>query len=260
MECYPSFNEICLNKKRLEVKLIFVNSLSKHRFIWNFVAFGLAFIFGPFILSSQVIVVDPVFPTVNDTVVILFDASQGNAALKNFNGPVYMHTGLITDQSVSGTDWKFVQGTWATNDPRLLMQSMGNDRYQIKLHIKSFYKIPDGEKVNKLAFVFRNLSGSIVGRDASGADIYYNLSKVDSGFESILINPDVPFLLVQKNDLIPIQIACSKNAEIKIFQNDILLVDSSNINKLNYDITAQSKGQYDIRIECISGTETRIHP
>jgi hypothetical protein len=259
MDCYTLFNEIGLNKDGIKIQLIFVNCLSKHKLICNFIALVLACIFVPFLGSSQVISVDPVFPTVNDTVVILFDASQGNAALKNFNGPVYVHTGLITDQSVNSTDWKFVQGAWATNDPRLLMQSLGNNRYQIRLHIKSFYKIPDGEKVNKLAFVFRNVSGSIVGRDASGADIYYNLSKVDSGFESILINPDVPFLLVQKNDLIPIQIACSKNAEIKIFQNDILLVDSLNINKLNFNITAQSNGQYDIRIECNSGTETRIH-
>ena len=48
---------------------------------------------------GQVVWTDPPFPTQFDDVTVYFDAKEGNGALQGFNGQVFAHTGLITNQS-----------------------------------------------------------------------------------------------------------------------------------------------------------------
>ncbi len=119
------------------------------------------------ISTSQVIEVDPVFPRVTDNVTITFNAVEGNGALTGVS-PVYAHTGVITSESSSGTDWKHVQVNWGTPDPHVLMQNLGNNRHSISYNIHDYYGVNDGETVLKLAFVFRNANGTIVGRNSDG--------------------------------------------------------------------------------------------
>ena len=67
-------------------------------------------------LDAQVITVNPVFPTAADPVVITFNADKGDMGLKDYPGDdVYAHTGVITDKSSGGSDWKYVIATWSTN-------------------------------------------------------------------------------------------------------------------------------------------------
>ena len=58
--------------------------------------------------NSQILEITPAFPTANDYVTIIYDATQGNGALTDVS-PVYAHCGLITDQSTTPTDWKFIK-------------------------------------------------------------------------------------------------------------------------------------------------------
>ena len=44
---------------------------------------------------SQILSVSPAFPTINDVVTIVYDATEGNGALTGVS-PVYAHTGVIT--------------------------------------------------------------------------------------------------------------------------------------------------------------------
>ncbi|MEZ4761931.1 MAG: hypothetical protein R3C26_01600 [Calditrichia bacterium] len=37
----------------------------------------------------------PEFPTENDSIVVIFDATEGDGGLQGFNGDVYAHTGVI---------------------------------------------------------------------------------------------------------------------------------------------------------------------
>ena len=46
---------------------------------------------------AQIITVSPALPTDQDAVVVTFDATQGNAALMNYTGDVYAHTGVKVD-------------------------------------------------------------------------------------------------------------------------------------------------------------------
>jgi hypothetical protein len=62
--------------------------------------------------DAQVVISNPTFPSSKDEITLTFDATLGNKGLQDFQGTIYAHTGLITDQSKTGTDWKYVQGTW----------------------------------------------------------------------------------------------------------------------------------------------------
>ena len=63
-------------------------------------------------LAAQLIISDPPFPNENDEVSIVFNAAEGNAGLAGYTGDVYVHTGVITDQSTSTSDWKYVKTEW----------------------------------------------------------------------------------------------------------------------------------------------------
>ena len=134
-------------------------------------------------VNSQVITVNPVFPISSGPVVITFNADQGNMGLKDYAGDdVYAHTGVITNQSISGSDWKYVIAAWGTNLPKAKLTKVSANVYTLAISpsIREFYGVPAGEKILKLAFVFRNSGGSVTGRDVGGADIFYNVS--EAGF------------------------------------------------------------------------------
>ena len=117
----------------------------------------------------------------NDTVTIVYNAAMGNAALLNHQGPVYMHTGLITPLSTGPNDWKNVVGNWGQADTQVLMTHQGNNIYTKLVHLASFYGVNAADPVNFLAFVFRNASGSVVGRSSSNNDILVPLNVFQSG-------------------------------------------------------------------------------
>ncbi|MFZ9597825.1 MAG: hypothetical protein ACO28T_05445, partial [Schleiferiaceae bacterium] len=100
-------------------------------------------------VSAQILSVTPAFPTQNDTVTVVYDATQGNAALTGVS-PVYAHAGLITSASTSLTNWQFVQGTWGQPTAKVLMTNLGNNKHQIKYHIPTFYGFPGGTQVQQL--------------------------------------------------------------------------------------------------------------
>src|SRR5258706_3693126 len=130
------------------------------------------FIFFYYQTQAQVVWTAPAFPTKSDDVTVYFDATKGNAALAGFQGDVYAHTGVITSASMSGSDWKHVIGNWGTADARVLMTRVSQNIYSLSYNITNFYGIPAPEEVLKMAVVFRNVNGSIVGRDTDGSDIY----------------------------------------------------------------------------------------
>jgi hypothetical protein len=161
----------------------------------------------------------PVFPNIDDNVTIVFHSDEGNAALNNSSGPIYAHTGVITNLSTSSTDWKHVQTTWGIADPKGLMTNAGSNTWTKTFKIRDFYSIPNTETVLKMAFVFRNTSGSIVGRAADGSDIFYDVYPNDGALRTKFLAPTAASFISQSGQNIPVKGAASLQSDMKLFDN-----------------------------------------
>ncbi|MEZ4828518.1 MAG: alpha-amylase family glycosyl hydrolase [Bacteroidia bacterium] len=217
------------------------------------ILFSILSVLLPFSLRAQILSVDPVFPTPDDTVTIVYDATQGNAALTGVS-PVYAHAGLITNASTTPNDWKYVQGNWGTADPKVLMTSLGNNKHQIKYHIRTYYGVPGGETVKELAFVFRNVDGSKVGRDTDGSDIYYPVFTSGDLHVAILTPASAAFATV--NDIIEIKAAASDSSALTLYENGVSVNQASG-KSMVYSYTPTSQGNKWLRFEADNGTSVK---
>ncbi len=209
-------------------------------------------VFKSFSLKSQVVTYTPEYPRVTDSITIIFNAAEGNGALAGIN-PVYMHTGVVTNRSVSLYDWKYRPAIWGTADSTVLMESLGNNLFTVTFRIDSFYDIPNNVTAINLGFVFRNADGSIVGRDIDGSDIFIPLYK--PGFDARLTSPlDLP-LIVSTGTQIPIEVTSTDTALIFIYHNDSLIIQDNAI-KLDTQVNAIQTGKYWIKFSAQSGMGT----
>ena len=208
-------------------------------------------------LIAQVLDVSPAFPTVNDVVTITYDATQGNGTLVG-QSQIYAHAGLITSASTSPSNWQYVQGNWGTVDPQVAMTNIGNNKHTITIDIDQFYGYPIATTtVLKLAFVFRTANGSIVGRNADGSDIFYDVYPVNAGLLGQFFHPNNGSIF-NLNDQITINAEANTNAWLQLRQDGVVLSTLSNATTLDYNLTASSAGTHLLEFEVNDGTSTII--
>lgn len=211
--------------------------------------FSLLFLFLLSIISleGQVITTDPIFPTEADSVKIIFNASQGNSGLAGYSDEMWAHTGVLTDKSSSGTDWKYVVAGWSENTDKAKLISLGNDLWELNIgpSIREFYEVPDGEKIEKLAFVFRNSDGSLTGRDTGGGDVYTDV--YEQGLNLTIVNPFKEFLLTDPDEEISIEASATFADSIVIFMDDVRLSSSNNAT-INYSLISPQTGIHLVRV------------
>lgn len=111
------------------------------------------------------------FSVHEDSLRIRYDASQGQSGLAGAS-KVYMHSGAEL-QPFGG--WQIVVGNWGQDDGIGQMRPLGNDIWEITLHVWNYYGIASGSALNGLFMVFRNADGSQTGKDDNGNDIWLNM-------------------------------------------------------------------------------------
>ncbi len=150
------------------------------------------------LFAQSPVTLSPLYASENDSIIVYFDATKGDAGLKGFTGDVYAHTGVITNISTSGSDWKYVMAPWATNYPDIKLTRDSADHYHLVIGRPRIYysnnhqnlgSIPSSEHILQLAFVFRDVTGSRTGRDVGGKDIFASL--YNTGISVILNSPNV---------------------------------------------------------------------
>lgn len=208
------------------------------------------------ITTGAAVWTEPAFPTQFDDVKVFFDASAGNAALKGFTGSVFAHTGVITSRSSNENDWQHVVGNWGTFDSRVIMTKESEDLYSISYNIQDFYGIAAGEEVRKMAFVFRDVGGNIVGRAEDGSDIFTEVfPPTDSLF--IALSSPLPGTIISAGDDLLVNLRTSKAAKISILDNGFELYSDST-DHVEFDIQQPSGGNHDLFISAISGEDTVV--
>jgi len=136
---------------------------------------------------AQLIKTTPEFPVDTSPLSIVVDLTKGNQGLMNYanTNDVFVHVGVITNLSANNSDWKYVKFTWATTDPNAKATFISTNKYKFDIpNIRSFFGVPPGETIRKVAILFRNGNGSLVQRNADAS--------VDMGNMYIPVYSSVP--------------------------------------------------------------------
>ena len=171
---------------------------------------------------SQIIRAIPVFPTQEDSVRIIYDAAEGSKGLMGYNGDVYAHTGVITSESTSGSDWKYAP-QWGDNSEKYKLTRIEDDLYELKItpSIHEFYGVGDDEKVERLAFVFRSADNSKEGKTETLGDIFYDV--YEKGLKLNILTPAARPALVELNDTIFLDAFTGEADSVFLYENSVLL-------------------------------------
>lgn len=219
----------------------------------------LALVISTCLHAQNLISISPEFATVNDnSVSITYDASLGNAGLLG-EASIYAHTGVITSSSSSGSDWKYVIAPWATNLPKALLTRVGSsNKYTLNIgNIKTYYGVPANETVLKLAFVFRNASGSKTGKTAANEDIFV---EINQGAFQLKLNSPTKASFYNPTDTVSVNGSCSQPSNLKLFANGIELAQVSNGTSISYKAAFASFGsdRVNFLLRGDNGSETAL--
>ncbi len=196
----------------------------------------------------------PIFPGADDNVTLTFNANEGSAGLANFAGNVYGHFGAVI-AGASSTAWTNVVGTWATDDPRTKMTALGGGLYTISFNIRTFYNIPAGTPIYRIACVFRNVDGMKEGKAAGGSDIYYDIIQPGASLQTRIVSPAVSGCqLVQNGATISVKGAASQNSTLTLTDNGVQIATATNAKELTKDIIVNGIGTRTVVFKAVNGT------
>ena len=205
--------------------------------------------------SGQIITTDPVFPTANDSVTIIYDANQGNGALRGTTATVFAHIGVVTS-SRTGTGWQFVQGTWGTNDARVRMTNLGNNRFQLGFRVRSFFVgLGANTPVYRFGMVFRNQAGNIVGRSATGEDIFVQCFQPNE-YGLKIVSPGGTAVSATVGGIVNLDVRTTSISTITATANGVQVASIQNATGLFQALTANF-GNTKIVITATNGNETK---
>ncbi|MBN9383073.1 MAG: T9SS type A sorting domain-containing protein [Chitinophagaceae bacterium] len=224
----------------------------------------LALLIGP-AAFSQLLTPTPDFPADTGTVTITVDCSKGNQGLFNYagTGDVYVHTGVITDQSTSPANWRYVKFNQNFNQPNAALAAtyLGNNKYSFTIPgIRAWYAVPAGEKILRVAILFRNGNGSQVERNTDGSDMYVQLydGSLAIRFVAPPMQPQytpVPEPLNKTvGDTLPVSYLSNKNATLRLYYNGAQVTTAAGANSLTYTLHITTPGSQQVIATADDGT------
>ncbi len=202
-------------------------------------------------LCAQVTTV-PVFITkgYSGEITINFNPNEGNRGMAQAT-KCYAHTGLITSQSTSNSDWKYAP-TWRGNDDKYKMTKVGDVWQLVIPNIYTFYGCPEDVDIKCMAFVFHDgPGGSLEGKTASYSDIFVNL--LAPGEHITAIQP-TNSQIVNQGESLTIKGFSSIGAELTFFINDEQVL-SGNGTELSLEKSFDETGVYNITFDAYANGE-----
>ena len=207
----------------------------------------------PMQLVSQVIWTEPAFPSAADQVVLHYNSALGNGELQGVI-PVYIHTGVITSNSTGPSDWQHVQTAWGTADADALLNPEGDGIHSFDfngLSLADYYGIDEGEEIESLAMVFRNSTGSLVGRAEDNSDIFYTVS--NGSFSASLMTPALGYAVLTIDEEFEIFGQASEPCDLSLLINgEVVATDFGS--ELAYSFSAAAGGQYNLELIADNGS------
>lgn len=200
---------------------------------------------------------------------ITADATRGNRGLENYATPtdVYVHIGVITSQSASPTDWKYVKfSAFNSPNPQAQCVSLGANKWRFGIAggLRAFFGITNpSERILRIAILFRSGNGSLVLRNSDGSDMYVPVYddglvvRIDQPFRQPLFTPKPEVLNLKVGDNFPISMKASPAGTLRLFYNGTQLGTTvANASSVTSNATVSTSGSQQIVAEASSGTST----
>lgn len=177
-----------------------------------------------FISQAQLLSFTPDFPLDNSNLVITMDATKGNKGLQGFAGPVYVHIGVITNLSANSSQWQYAPFAWGSTGAASQATAAGTNKWTYTINnIRTFFNVPAGETILKVAILFRDGPGNIKQANSDGSDMFipvYAAGEFAVRFTSPFMQPTYNMVPEPINvsipTAIPVTAVSSKNATLTI--------------------------------------------
>jgi hypothetical protein len=201
--------------------------------------------------KGQLLTTAPSFPQDTGTVSIIVNMALGNQGLYNYGTTdVYVHVGLITSASTSSSDWQHVPFTWGTTNPAAAATYLGNNQWKFTIsNIRSWFNVPAGETIYKLAILFRNGSGSQKQANTDGSDMYVPVyGSVLAGKFALppfqpTYNPVPQPLSESVGEMLPVKFLTNKTAALTIAVNGTPVATAASADSLSCMLTVAAGNQ-----------------
>lgn len=199
-----------------------------------------------FTINAQIITTDPALPTAGDAVIVYYDATRGTAGLKDYTGDVYAHTGVLTNLSAGGSDWKYVKTDWGVNSDETKLTRVSANLYSLDVgpSIREYYGVPETETITHMAFVFRSSDSGLEGKNDGGTDIFVEV--FEAGLSISIINPHRNTIVDPDSDVV-FEAAASQEANLLLYlnNNQVKSVTGENI---THTFSLDTPGDYWIKV------------
>ena len=196
---------------------------------------------------------DPAFVTeaMTEDIVVILNAA-GTAA-EGFKGEMYAHTGVLTNESTTSGDWKYVLSEWGENKAECKLESKGDNiwHYTIKGGVHAWYGVPESETVTHIAFVFRSADSSLEVKD-NGADIFVELAT--EGMSVKFVTPENGAIL-QVGEECVVQVQQQEATNVKLYKNDVAVSETGGAS-LSYTFTPTEPEDIVFKAVATNGTDT----
>jgi 1,4-alpha-glucan branching enzyme len=191
--------------------------------------------------KAQVVTSDPPIPVESKSVTITYHADRGNQGLMDYTGDVYAHTGVITSESTSGSDWKYAP-TWGDNSAKYKMTRVSSNTYTLAItpNIREYYGVAASEMIKQMAFVFRSSDNSKEGKDTGNKDIFVAVSDEEL---SVTINSPVNNSIHEKGSTVQVQVNALMNDNLQLKVNGAVVASTIG-QSLVHDITNVTLDEY----------------
>ncbi len=197
------------------------------------------------VMAVGQITTNPALPVESQSVTIQFDSSK-ESRLGYSTSDLYAHTGVIIE---GNNDWQHVIGSWGNNTTQPKLTYIGDGIYELEItpDIRSFYGVPEEEKVLQLAFVFRSADSNRQTNDLF-VDVYE---------EGLVVQITAPAAneVYEINQDITVTAHASMEASLKLFINETLLAET-NGQSISANHTFAEAGSLWLIAEASSAEET----
>lgn len=221
-----------------------------------------------FTVCAQLLTWTPNFAKDNDNISITLDATKGNMGLNGYTpvSDVYVHTGVITNLSTSASDWRYVKFNQNFNQPNPQLQatSLGGNKWRFDItNIRTYYGVPAGETIQKIAILFRNGVGSLKQANTDGSDMYIPVYdntlavRFTSPFFQPTYNPIPEAIIKQVGDNIALTAVANNPSTMKLFLNGTEIQSAVGVTTISANPVLSTAGNQTVRVDATEGAVTR---